>query len=771
MFLFTQLIFIACRTTKPTTTEEILDTAEDRVVSDLDGDGYLSDEDCDDNNATVHPNASEICDGIDNNCNGEIDEGVLLTFFIDSDADGFGAPTQTVEACQQTEGTVPNDNDCDDNDASAFPSAEEICDAVDNNCNGEIDEGVLLTQYRDLDEDGFGDPTTAIETCSLDAGFVLNDQDCDDTDATIYPNASEVCDSVDNNCNGLIDDDDSGVSGRTAYYKDADNDGFGDPAEGELFCTPPIDYIDNNLDCDDIDTTIHPNASEICDSVDNDCDGMIDDQDPDIQDASLYYIDQDLDGFGDPNTTTLLCYPTVGWSANNSDCDDNQSLAYTGATEVCDTVDNDCNGMIDDQDPNIDPSSQSVYYIDQDLDGFGDPNQPILQCLQGTHSLSNDDCDDTDPALNPNTLWYVDQDGDGFGSPNGSLQICTQPIGYTNNNQDCDDTDSNRTPNTAWYPDIDNDGFGDGSFSTPLAVQCTTVTGSQPNNDDCDDSDPTIYPNATLGCDDTDHNCDGLIDNDNDGDGWSDITCGGSDCNDNDDTVYDSSGLVAECSVLDCDDLFTQDPTLSDGVYWIDPDGNGAFEAYCLYDANTQQGWTMIMRAIGTDIPYGSSVWTSTDLSDASNWSLSQTGSSKYESFNRVPFTQIRTASPTDFSNGYTETFSVGYASALDLFGNTGFSLGTSTVSISYFLGLVTDGYYTPYGCNQYQDYGFNQQDYLGTGFINGGSYCDWNGGARWGVRYNASHSGTGNHQGIGWGNYTTIGYAPQNISQIMWVH
>jgi hypothetical protein len=88
----------------------------------------------------------------------------------------------------------------------------------------------------------------------------------------------------------------------------------------------------------------------------------------------------------------------------------------------------------------------------------------------------------------------------------------------------------------------------------------------------------------------------------------------------------------------------------------------------------------------------------------------------------------------------------------------------------AYFLGLISSSYYAPWNCTTYRDYGINQQAYLGTGFINAGGYCDWNGGARWGVRYNANHNNTGNHQGIGWGNYTTIGYAPQAISQLMWI-
>jgi len=146
-------------------------------------------------------------------------------------------------------------------------------------------------------------------------------------------------------------------------------------------------------------------------------------------------------------------------------------------------------------------------------------------------------------------------------------------------------------------------------------------------------------------------------------------------------------------------------------------------------------------------------------------------GYSKYQGFNSVPFTFLRTSDPIDFANSYTEDFSQnGYNSALELFSSGGLQLSLTSDNESYFIGLISNSFYSPYNCTHYRDYGLNQKDYLGINFIYGGSYCDWNGGARWGLRYNASHSYTGNHMGIGWGNYTTIGYSPQNIQQLMWV-
>jgi hypothetical protein len=766
MLLITLLSVLGCRTEKaPTTVDDTIES--EATVADLDGDGYVNDEDCDDNNASIHPGEPEVCDGIDNNCDGQIDEEVLLTFYADNDGDGFGDSTQPTLACQQQPNTVPNDRDCNDGNAQVFPSAEEICDEVDNDCNGEIDEGVTIAIYADDDGDGFGDTTHSLQVCEIETGYVTDNTDCDDSNIMIQPNADEICDGVDNNCDGQIDD--SSAIDQNYYYKDADNDGFGDPLQGAYFCSPPSDYVTNDLDCDDIDSAIHPNALEICDGADNDCDQLWDELDPDVQDALTLYQDSDNDGFGNPNVSSAQCALTTGWSNNDQDCDDNEILAYTGATEVCDGVDNDCNGLTDDDDPQIDATSQQPFYVDSDGDGFGDPTLLILQCTQGIYSNNSLDCNDQDASLNPNTIWYVDTDGDGFGDPNVSLQICTQPVGYTDNDTDCNDQDGNQNPNTEWYPDVDGDGFGDAG-STTSVIQCQPTLGLINNQLDCDDQDALISPNAAIGCDDLDQNCDGLIDNDADGDGWSDVACGGSDCNDANPTVFDASGTVEECAVLDCDDLFSQDPTLADGIYWIDPDGNGAFEAYCLYDGNTQSGWTMVMRTIASDIPYNSNLWTSTTLHDESNWSTTQTGYSKYEAFNRVPFTEIRTAQPTDFNNGHTETFNIGYGSALELFSGGGVSLSYTSTIETYFLNLITDGFYSPYGCAQHRAYGFNQQAYLGTGFISSGSYCDWNGGARWGFRYNASHSGTGNHQGVGWGNYTTIGYGPQPITQMMWV-
>ena len=151
--------------------------------TDQDGDGYSADDDCDDLDASVNPGAAEICDGIDNDCNGEIDEGVLETYYADTDGDGFGDIEQATEACEALDGYVPNSNDCDDSEATIYPGAEELCDGIDNNCDGTVDEDLTsATWYADVDGDGYGDPDATSEACEQPEGFVDNDWDCNDGD-------------------------------------------------------------------------------------------------------------------------------------------------------------------------------------------------------------------------------------------------------------------------------------------------------------------------------------------------------------------------------------------------------------------------------------------------------------------------------------------------------------------------------------------------------------------------------------------------------------
>jgi hypothetical protein len=182
---------------------------------DMDGDGYYDKEnvcsegiDCDDTNPDINPGMEEICDGIDNNCDGHIDEGLTTTYYADADGDGYGDPVSTIEACSVPDGYVTDKSDCDDTVAEVNPGMEEVCgNNIDDNCDGNIDEGLTLTYYADADADGFGDPESSIEACSEQLGYVSDNTDCDDTNSEVNPGMDEVCgNNIDDNCDGNIDE-------------------------------------------------------------------------------------------------------------------------------------------------------------------------------------------------------------------------------------------------------------------------------------------------------------------------------------------------------------------------------------------------------------------------------------------------------------------------------------------------------------------------------------------------------------------------------------
>lgn len=178
---------------------------------DQDGDGFYSYEDCDDNDATMNPGAAELCDGMDNDCNGLVDDLPVFAYFADVDGDGYGDAAIGLDTCLSVApaGYVDNNQDCNDADPDLNPSVAEICDGMDNNCDGTVDEGLtMFVYYMDADNDQYGDATTAMATClaSAPAGFVPDSLDCDDNDPAVFPGALEIVDNIDNNCDGLIDE-------------------------------------------------------------------------------------------------------------------------------------------------------------------------------------------------------------------------------------------------------------------------------------------------------------------------------------------------------------------------------------------------------------------------------------------------------------------------------------------------------------------------------------------------------------------------------------
>jgi hypothetical protein len=213
-------------------------------------------------NATLP--GEETCDGVlDENCDGVIDEGCSCTSGAMRDC---GIDTGACVAGRQRCMSGTWSAECMDGVAPI----DESCNAVDDDCDGATDEGVLSTFYADADGDTYGDPLTTELACMPSTDFVDNMNDCNDACTACYTGASESCDALDNDCDGFTDE---GVS--TVYYRDFDEDGIGGAMTMNA-CSLPAGYSTATGDCDDSDRMILPGATERCDGVDDDCDGTID---------------------------------------------------------------------------------------------------------------------------------------------------------------------------------------------------------------------------------------------------------------------------------------------------------------------------------------------------------------------------------------------------------------------------------------------------------------------------------------------------------------
>lgn len=267
------------------------------------------------------------------------------TFYEDADGDGDGNPRESYYGSRAPNNDyIPNKRDCDDTDPQLHHRT---------------------FWFLDADGDGFGDPDRFVQQCEKPSGnYVLNGQDYDDSTNLITNIAPQD------------------------FYPDRDGDGYGPDAQKVRTSHPPTDFVSDGGDCDDTDPLIHPETH--------------------------WYLDADQDTFGG-DTLLVQCEQPNGYVLNTDDWDDN---------EACIT--------------DITPRN---FYADNDNDGYGDPNT-LLRCSalpEEGYVINDEDCDDTEEGIKPTTIWYRDQDGDGYGVEEDTLLQCEPPDGYANKKGDCDD--------------------------------------------------------------------------------------------------------------------------------------------------------------------------------------------------------------------------------------------------------------------------------------------------------------------------------------------
>ncbi|QDG53122.1 hypothetical protein FIV42_20965 [Persicimonas caeni] len=458
------------------------DTGEDDVETDTSG--------CEPSNGGV-----EICDGLDNDCDGQVDgpdaDGAQ-PFYRDADADGFGDPATEIVACSAPADYVANADDCDDSDASTNPDAPEVCDGTaDNNCDQTVDENCPCTngETRECGTDE-GICQTGTQTCTNGQW----DTECRNSTGP----ANETCDGLDNDCDGQVDN------------------GFTDKGTsctvGQGACESTGTYVCSQDGSGTVcDATPNSPGTEICDGIDNDCNGLTD------------------DGFTNKGTSC-----TVGQGACESTgtyvCSQDGSGTVCDATpnspgtEVCDGVDNDCDGQIDNGFTNKGTSctvgqgaceNTGVYVCTQD--GSGTECDAIPGSPATTDTCGDGIDNNCDGQVDEGCYCNYNGNSDGVCAQGtiGPSGQCQRPADYEVQEGSCDgldnDCDGEIDENLTryMYPDADGDGYGAGDYNDGTRV-CPNTPGYVDQYGDCDDGDPNTHPYAEEICDGKDNNCNGI---------------------------------------------------------------------------------------------------------------------------------------------------------------------------------------------------------------------------------------------------------------------
>ena len=453
------------------------------------------------------PNAA-LCDSI---LTIDLTIATGITYFADTDGDGFGDLLNTTIGCSLPLGYVTNSDDCDDsNNAIGIAST---------------------TFYLDADNDGFGSFSSTVVACTAPVGFVSNSMDCNDSNTNVNPSGIEIPDNgIDEDCSG---------SDASAFGTDIGMYEFtaaaACPVTALSVTTQPAnaifsDYSSANTSCSAANNVFSNSAWNLTANLDlteynefsiqaNDCSTL---------DLNRIIFTHRISASGGTPTWTLRSsvdnYTSdlgTGTPLTTDKTDTvNLSAAFDALTQVTfrfyitnmggagSTWRNDNVRVIG----NFGTLTPQTFYADADNDTYGDLNAPLTVCTPPAgYVLDNTDCDDTDGLVNPMTTWYQDVDGDLVGNSAVTFVGCTPPVGYVLDSGDCDDNDAGVINPTTYYTDADNDGFG-AMIGIGLVLCTNPGPGYATNQNDCDDADFNVNPNASETCDGNDNNCNNQVD-------------------------------------------------------------------------------------------------------------------------------------------------------------------------------------------------------------------------------------------------------------------